>query len=149
MKWVGVSKGPRHLGSRNPVPATRNPEPATLFQSSFLQEEARVRGIRDALVVRHHVRPTLAEALSLDPQAPGPAVEYYVSDEPPYYLGHRRGQIGDDGQFVVVRESVLLDFQSLSVTPRRRLVNLLAIRRKILEDHPQVLWWKPEPTDKD
>ena len=43
---------------------------------------------------------------------------------------------------IVSRESVLLDFQTITVSPRRRLEKLLDIRRGILEQYgPQVAWW--------
>jgi len=89
-----------------------------------------------ALVVRRFVTPTLEEAILLDPEAPNRVVEYYVSDAPPYYLGHRSGRLDEAGELVVSRESILLDFQELTVSPRRRLEALLEIRRRLLEGTP-------------
>lgn len=86
-------------------------------------------------------------ALRFDPTSAGPVVEYYVSDSPPCYLGHRRGTLDDDGQFVVTRESVMLDFETLTVAPQRRLDALLDIRREILDGGSQVLWWDPTPSE--
>ena len=94
-----------------------------------------------ALVVRRFVTPTLEEAILLDPEAPNRVVEYYVSDAPPYYLGHRSGRLDEAGELVVSRESILLDFQELTVSPRRRLEALLEIRRRLLEGTSQQTWW--------
>jgi len=50
---------------------------------------------------------------------------------------------------VVIRESILLDFQELTVSRRRRLEALLEIRRRRLEGGSQKIWWNDTDDVKD